>query len=379
MTELASLYRPDHDEAARQAFVAALKFYANGPMEDRLAQLWDSGSEGHASDDSGDGPGDGHDEPDLDTAIARFEPHRDYGLWANAAYVSQDLLWEAVGQTVTRVKPDFEARLAALAGRAPLGSLVLDPDLVLPEPIASREIHRQPGGYFGETGATDLTAGLLYFASIELYRTAKGLGTGAATGAPAMAPLILKVLGEKAPGLAPRRILDIGCGTGTETLGFARAFPGAQTHGLDLSAPLLRFAHLWAEEQRQAVDYRQANAAHTPYPDGHFDLIVSHILFHETSHELLPQIMAEARRLLAPGGVFLNADVAYQPHRLTMPKRVTNAWQVEHNGEPFWRGFAETDMASTLAAAGFSKDEIFADYVPLGSGHYLMFGAVSAG
>ena len=72
------------------------------------------------------------------------------------------------------------------------------------------------------------------------------------------------------------------------------------------------------------VHYHQANAAQTGFDDASFDLVTSHILFHETSAEILPEIMAEARRILAPGGVFFNADVPYQPHRLGMPKRVTN-------------------------------------------------------
>lgn len=363
MTQIAQIYHPSHDESARQAFVGALKGHVNGPLEAGLAALYDDAI-------AADAPN------DLDAVIARFEEHDAYRFWGSATYTSQDLLWESVGETIDRVRGNFEARWAALeAGGKRLGSLTLDPDLALPEPIGSLEIHRQPGGYFHADGDTDLTAALLYFSSIELYRAAKGLGTGADTGAPAMSPLMLKVMQGKFPDLAPSRMLDMGCGPGTETLAFTRAYPEAEQHGIDLSAPFVRFAHLWAEEHGLAAHYKQGNAADTGYPDQHFDLITSHILFHETSHEILPQIMAEARRVLAPGGVFFNADVAYQPHRLTMPKQVTNAWQVAHNGEPFWRGFAETDVRAAMLEAGFAEDEIFADYIPLGKGFYFMFGA----
>lgn len=366
MSHIAEIYKADHDEAARQAFVGALKSHVNGPMEADLAKLYDNKLSSRGADK-------------LDDVIALFEQEDCYRLWGSAVYTSQDLLWEAVGQTVDRVQPEFDARWQALKeSDTTLGSLSLDPEMTLPEPIGSLEIHRQPGGYFHQSSPDDLISPLLYFSSVELYRAAKGLGTNAKTGEPGMAPLMLKVMSEKFPGFAPKRILDLGCGPGTETLGFARAFPEADVHGLELSAPFLRFAHLWAEEHGIAVHYQQGNAATTPYPDGHFDLIVSHILFHETSHEILPQIMKEAERLLAPGGVFFNADVAYQMDRISVPKQVTNAWQVAYNGEPFWRGFAETDVTEAMRAAGFDSDRIFADYIPLGSGDYFMFGASKA-
>jgi SAM-dependent methyltransferase len=122
------------------------------------------------------------------------------------------------------------------------------------------------------------------------------------------------------------------------------------------------------------LHFRQADARVTGYPDGHFDLIVSHILFHETWHDIVPRIFAEARRILAPGGVFLNADVPYQPARMPIPKQVTNDWQVRNNGEPFWTGFADTDVAVLLREAGFPPSAIVADYEPLGAGHYFFFG-----
>ena len=101
-------------------------------------------------------------------------------------------------------------------------------------------------------------------------------------------------------------------------------------------------------------------------------------MFHETWHDVLPGIMAEAHRLLAPGGIFLNADVPYQPERLSMTKQVTNHWQVVNNGEPFWTGFADTDVRESLIDGGFDAQDVFAEYDPLGSGEYFIFGGVKA-
>jgi len=258
--------------------------------------------------------------------------------------------------------------------RTPLGSLKLNPALDLPEPIASTEIHRQPGGYYHSEHEQDLHAALIYFGTLELYRAAKGLTAHAPVGEPGIGRYIASVVRRRYPDLQPRRILDLGCGPGTDTIAYKEAFPQAEVHGLDLSAPFVRFGHAWAEERGVELHFRQADARQTGYPDGHFDLIVSHILFHETWHDIAPQIFAEAHRLLAPGGVFLNADVPYQPARLSIPKQVTNDWQVRNNGEPFWTGFADTDVPALLRAVGFGDGHIVADYEPLGAGHYYFFG-----
>jgi SAM-dependent methyltransferase len=365
---LGDLYRPSHDEAARQRFVGVLKGFANGPLEQQLAARYSETLVPEFRVETG------RENPiNRDEARPLFERDPLFQLWGSMVYASQGLMWQSVGETCRRLGPAFEARARELS-RASRGTLELAPALAIPQPIAAVEIHRQPGGYFHESGADDLHAALQYFGTLELYRAAKGLTANAPVGEPGIGRYIAGVVKRRFPDLAPRRILDLGCGPGTETIAYQEAFPGAEVHGLDLSAPFLRFGHAWAEGRGMALHFRQADAQATGYPDGHFDLIVSHILFHETWHDLVPRIFAEARRILAPGGVFLNADVPYQPARMPIPKQVTNDWQVRNNGEPFWTGFADTDVASLLREAGFPPSAIVADYEPLGAGHYFFFG-----
>lgn len=364
---LKQIYRPTADEAARQRFVGHLKNYANGALEGDLAALYESRLRPAFEATHGRPP------RQRDEARPLFEAEPLYQLWGSLVYASQTLMWQTVGETCRRLEPAFEQRAAQHAAR-PRGSLTLDPALRIPQPIADVEIHRQPGGYFAAAHPQDLMAPLIYFGTIELYRAAKGLSANAPVGEPGIGRFIAGVVRRRYPDLRPRRILDLGCGPGIETLALCEAFPDAEVHGLDLSAPFVRFAHAWAEDAGQAVHYRQADAQRTGYPDGHFDLIVSHILFHETWHDQVPRILAEARRLLAPGGVLLAADVPYQPSRMPITKQVTNDWQVRNNGEPFWTGFADTDVRAALLAAGFGPDEAVADYEPLGAGFYLFFG-----
>jgi len=364
---LATLYRPSHDEAARQRFVGVLKGYANATLEQQLALHYERDIKPRLEQLLGHAPRNRVD------ARAGFEEDPLYQLWGSMVYASQSLMWQSVGETCRRIGPDFEARAAELSSK-PRGSLQLDPALVVPKPIADVNIHRQPGGYFHRSHDNDLHAALIYFGTLELYRAAKGLTAHAPVGEPGIGRFIAGVVKRRFPLLRPLRILDLGCGPGSETIAYKEAFPSAEVHGLDLSESFVRFGHAWAEERGVELHFRQADARRTGFADGHFDLIVSHILFHETGPDVMPQIFAEAHRILAPGGVFLNADVPYQPERLSVPKQVTNDWQVRNNGEPFWTGFADSNVPALLRAAGFPEETLIADYEPLGAGHYYFFG-----
>ena len=84
--------------------------------------------------------------------------------------------------------------------------------------------------------------------------------------------------------------------------------------------------------------------------------------------------MKECHRLLKPGGLALHLDVPYQPSQIPLVKQVTNNWQVRHNGEPFWSGFADLDMKQVAVEAGFDAKSAFATYEAVGPAAYHFFG-----
>lgn len=342
------LYAPTFSEQSRQDFVLALKFLANGPMQDRVRE---------------------------EAATAGLERTLAFREWAAVTHRSQTMMWAAIEPTARRGAERAAAELAALESDAKRrGSLELDPGLEVPEPIASVEIHRQPGGYVAGSGRHDTIAGMRYIGSSLIYSAGKGL-QGAATDK--RGQFLVDLVRARFPGLEPSRILELGCGIGVTTQPIAAAFAGGEYHAIDVAPGLLRFAHLLAERRGIAVHFHQRDAAATRFPPAHFDLILSNILFHETSAEKLPQILKECRRLLAPGGVMLHVDVATRREELPRADRLMNEWQVRWNGEPFWSGFATTDMRAALVAAGFPRESIFADFIgkPYGPGGWHVFGA----
>jgi ubiquinone/menaquinone biosynthesis C-methylase UbiE len=106
-------------------------------------------------------------------------------------------------------------------------------------------------------------------------------------------------------GVNPKRILDVGCGTGVLLRTLADRYPDAELHGLDISPGMLREARAKLSEDFQA-DFRQGAAEDLPYEDGHFDLVLSTICFHHWHSRV--DGLREVHRVLAPGGLFGLAD-----------------------------------------------------------------------
>ena len=96
---------------------------------------------------------------------------------------------------------------------------------------------------------------------------------------------------------APRRILEIGCGTGGFAARLADQHPDAALLATDQSP---RFVELTAA---RGVEARVADATDLPFEDDSFDLVAAMwMLYHVPD---LGLALAEVRRVLRPGGRFL--------------------------------------------------------------------------
>jgi len=99
-----------------------------------------------------------------------------------------------------------------------------------------------------------------------------------------------------------KRVLEVGCGIGTDSINFARA--GAQLTAVDLSAESLRIARERADVMGvgDRIDFRQANAEEltSVVDDGPYDLVYSFGVIHHTPHP--EAALRQMRALIAPGG-----------------------------------------------------------------------------
>lgn len=94
------------------------------------------------------------------------------------------------------------------------------------------------------------------------------------------------------------RVLEIGCGLGTDGAQFAKA--GAVYTGIDLTDAAIELAQKRFEQFGLQGEFQVADAENLQFPDESFDVVYSHGVLHHT-----PDISAavqEIHRVLKPGG-----------------------------------------------------------------------------
>jgi ubiquinone/menaquinone biosynthesis C-methylase UbiE len=107
-----------------------------------------------------------------------------------------------------------------------------------------------------------------------------------------------------------RKVLDVGCGTGTLLLQIRRSFPSVELTGLDPDPKALARAKRKADRERAAIRLDQGFADALPYPDATFDRVFSSMMFHHVEADDKEKMLREVRRVLAPGGSFHLMDFA---------------------------------------------------------------------
>jgi SAM-dependent methyltransferase len=328
------LVTPDARQAARQRFVLTLK----QDLGRRLRpQLKNGVAENVRESD------------DVAALSAALEASAARKLWGRLSRSAQELMWSAVAEPLEAQELDLSERCTALIQRAAAGgTLELDPELQVPEAMLHIPVHLQPGGYCRENIADDVMAGALYEAGGALYSQGQSIGLSESK-----AELVIRFLEQEVPGFKPVRVLDMGCSAGGSTTPYARLYPGADIHALDVAPGLLRYAAARAEAMGLAIHFHQRDACHAGFDDGSFDLVVSHNAMHEMSPETIAAMMRESYRLLRPGGIAVHQDVPLRNAELDAWSQADYAWDRLHNNEPYWNSFAAMDLEQTLREAGF--------------------------
>jgi ubiquinone/menaquinone biosynthesis C-methylase UbiE len=96
-----------------------------------------------------------------------------------------------------------------------------------------------------------------------------------------------------------QRLLEVGCGIGTDLVRFAKG--GARVTGIDLAQTAIDLARRNFELNGVAADeLRVANGEALPYLDASFDVVYGHGVVQYTADA--PRLIREMHRVLKPGG-----------------------------------------------------------------------------
>jgi ubiquinone/menaquinone biosynthesis C-methylase UbiE len=281
----------------------------------------------------------------MDTAWQLAMTHPTYAARARINTSTQQLMWRGIADVYHN---DADAWLAALAAtdKSGPGSLELNPGMALPE-YTRYEIHIQPGGYVGDefAGAISLH-GFKHFDRQFSFNDHQEHHLAIAQETP------LPCDGQV------KRVLDLGCGWGGLATAYKERFPEAEVWGIDVGAPMVRWAHHRAAKMNLAVNFAQRLGEDSKFEAGSFDIVGSYIMFHEVSAEAAKQIVAETYRILRPGGVFRVLDFVSRgnPEYKAPTTVLAKAGQwADHrfNMERWAPEYRASDFPAVLRTAGF--------------------------
>lgn len=156
-----------------------------------------------------------------------------------------------------------------------------------------------------------------------------------------------------------KRVLDVGCGAGTDLVRFAKG--GALVSGVDISPSAVGLARQNFSQQGLEADLREADGEHLPYADGTFDLVFAHGVVQYTPNSRA--LVEECRRVLKPGG-----DAIFQVYnRISWLNALSKVMKVplEHEDAPVLGRYSASEFRAMLT--GFREIRIVEERFPVKS------------
>ena len=157
-------------------------------------------------------------------------------------------------------------------------------------------------------------------------------------------------LAELAEGEA---VLDLGSGGGIDVILSARRVgPAGRAIGVDMTDEMLALARRnAAEAQIPNVEFRKGEIEELPLAEAEVDVVISNCVINLSVDK--PKVLAEAFRVLKPGGRFAVSDVVVRGEIPTEIRKSLEMWAGCVAG-----ALQEEEYRSLLAAAGFEEVEV---------------------
>ena len=148
-------------------------------------------------------------------------------------------------------------------------------------------------------------------------------------------------------------VLDLGSGAGADVLISARRVaPTGKAIGLDMTDEMLGLARANARDAGVTnVEFVKGYLEDMPLPDASVDVVISNCVINLSGDK--PKTIAEAARVLRPGGRFAISDVIAAPDMDEQTKADMAAWTGCIAG-----ALTEAEFRAILTGAGFDEIEI---------------------
>lgn len=185
----------------------------------------------------------------------------------------------------------------------------------------------------------------------------------------------------------PKRVLDLGCGTGDLALNLTRtADDSIEISGLDYSQPMLNIAREKVASISSQPVFIRGDASSLPFPDDHFDCVGVSFAFRNLTYKnpLAQYHLAEVLRVLRPGGRLVIAETS-QPQSRTVRRlfHLYLRWYVYRVGGLVSGNKGAYRYLAESAIRFYSPDELRGLLLDAGfrqvSFRPLLFGAVGIG
>lgn len=338
--------RPQRDESARQEFVSCLRGYLLVDMAQNMSTRYENQVAPAFEREHGRLPADGHE------VHAAMKQDTYFKFYSSVRCNAQEMVWQSVIPAVERNLDQLveHAKELSADAAAAKGSLSLNPNVAIPKNVSAIDVHLAPGSYHSEYIADDVAAGAIYDNGLSIF-SANMMGRNLDDIGQSMSNYVRL----KFPEFRPKKILDVGCTVGHNSVSWAKTFPDAQVHAIDVSAPLLRYANARAQSQATPVHYHQMNATELEFDDNSLDVVFSSMFLHELPLKDIRLFLAEAFRVLKPGGLLLNMELPPNDQMKPYDSFYLD-WDAYYNEEPYYKCFRDQSYEELCLSAGFEQD-----------------------
>jgi SAM-dependent methyltransferase len=339
------------DEAARHQFVSALRGFILNDMAADMRTVYEKEVKPAAVREKGR-------EPATSSEVHKaIRGHNTFKFYSSLRVNAQEMVWDSVRDQVLRQRDRVNTAVKGTLAAKP-GSLSLQPGFEVPRSVSALDVHLMPGNYDSEFGPDDATQGAVYDNGTSVFFLGLLGHDGGDIGRS-----IARFVRTRYPNFQAKKILDLGCSIGHNTVPWAQEFAGAEVTALDVAAPVLRYGAARAAKLGANVHFVQKDAVKLDYPDESFDIVWSSMFFHEVPLKNVRKIMAECHRVLRKGGLMIHMEL---PPNSALPAYdgFYLDWDSWYNEEPFYKTFRDQDPKKLCTDAGFGADKFVEFVVP---------------